>query len=166
VPNSWHGLCSYKVETKVQIKTSLKRSEKQELAMTALRKIRIEEEPAANTVVRAPAPKLYVVTNNAPVEAPQAAGGTLKNVALFLAAPFIGLAYIVALPLVGLVVMAVLVGRAAAKFNAIRKAALVLKHVGLVVAAPFIGLAYVVFFPFIALGALVWVAGKAVAVRN
>lgn len=134
--------------------------------MTALRKIRIEEEPAANVVVRAPAPKLYVVTNNAPAEAPEAAGGTLKNVALFLAAPFIGLAYIIALPIVGLVVLAVLAGRVAAKFNAIRKAGRVLKHVGLAVAAPFVGLAYVVFFPFIALGALLWVAGKAAAVRN
>jgi hypothetical protein len=136
--------------------------------MTALRKILIEEELVANNVVRAPSAKLYVVTNEAPVEAevPEAAGSTLKNVALFLAAPFIGLLYIVALPFVGLAVMAVLAGRVAAKFNAVKTAGLVLKNVGLAVAAPVLGLAYVVFFPFIGLGALLWMAGKAVAARN
>ena len=134
--------------------------------MTALRKILIEEETFTNNAVRARAPKLYVVADNEPVEAPATAGGTLKNVALFLAAPFIGLAYIVALPIVGLAVMAVLLGQVAAKFNAVKTAARVGKTVGLTVAAPFIGLAYVVFFPFIGLGALLWMAGKAVAARN
>ena len=69
--------------------------------MTALRKILIEEEPVfAAPVARAPAVKLYVVANNAPAEAaaPEAAGSALKNIVLFFAAPFIGLAYIVALP--------------------------------------------------------------------
>ena len=73
--------------------------------MTALRKIRIEEEPvvAATEAARAPA-KLYVVTNNVPAEAaaPEKAGSALKNIALFFAAPFIGLVYIVAFPFVGL----------------------------------------------------------------
>src|ERR1035441_1778414 len=120
--------------------------------MTALRKFLIEEEPVVATkVTRAPAAKLYVVTDNAPVEAraaaPEAAGGTLKNVLLFLAAPFIGLAYIVAFPLVGFAVLAVLAVRAAAKFAAVRTAGLVLKHAGLVIAAPLLGLAYVILFP-------------------
>ena len=76
--------------------------------MTALRKVLlIEEEPLVTTAVaRAPAAKLYVVPAKAPAEAaatiPEAVGGRVKNIALFLAAPFIGLAYIVALPLVGL----------------------------------------------------------------
>ncbi len=134
--------------------------------MTALRKILIEEEPVvAATVVRAPAVKLYVVTNNAPAEAeaPEAAGGALKNIALFFAAPFIGLAYIVALPFVGLAVLAVLAGRfAAARYAAVKTAALVLKNVGLVVAAPVLGLAYVIFFPVIGLAALAWIGGRAV----
>ena len=88
--------------------------------MTALRKILIEEEPVvATTVARAPATKLYVVTNNAPAEAaaPETAGNVLKNIVLFFAAPFIGLAYIVAFPFVGLAVLAVLAGRAAAKIR-------------------------------------------------
>jgi hypothetical protein len=134
--------------------------------MTALRKILIEEEFATTNVARAPATKLYVVTNTAPVETAAAPVGALKNIALFLAAPFIGLAYIVALPFVGLAVMAVLAVRAAAKFNAVRIAGTVAKNVGLTVAAPFIGLAYVMFFPFIGIAALLWMAGKAVAARN
>ena len=80
--------------------------------MTAVRKILIQEEPVvAVTVARAPAAKLYVVSNNAaPAEAaaPATAGSASKNIALFFAAPFIGLAYIVALPFVGLAVLAVL----------------------------------------------------------
>jgi hypothetical protein len=134
--------------------------------MTALRKILIEEEPVVATkVLRAPVAKLYVVpTAEAPTEARVAApeGGTLKNIALFLAAPFIGLAYIVAFPFVGLVVLAVLAGRAAAKFEAVKTVGLVLKNVGLVVVAPVLGLAYVVFFPFIGLAALAWLGGRAV----
>ena len=137
--------------------------------MTALRKIRIEEEPVfAAPVARAPATKLYVVANNAPAEtakAPEAEGNALKNILLFFAAPFIGLVYIVAFPVVGLVALAVLAGRFAAKYEAVKTTARVLKHVALVVAAPAIGLAYVVLFPVIGLAALAWMGGRAVASR-
>ena len=131
--------------------------------MTALRKILIEEEPVVATkVTRAPAAKLYVVTAKAPAEAaPEAAGNALKNIGLFFAAPFIGLAYIVALPFVGLGFLAVLAGRAAAKFAAVRTAGLVLKNAALVIAAPVLGLAYVVFFPVVGLAALAWLGGRA-----
>jgi hypothetical protein len=134
--------------------------------MTALRKILIEEEPVvAATVTRAPAPKLYVVTGNAPEEtratALKEAGNGLKNVALFLVAPFIGLVYAITLPFVGLAVLATLAGRVVAKFDAVKVAGRVLKDGGLAIAAPFIGLAYVVFFPFIGLGALAWLGGRA-----
>jgi len=126
--------------------------------MTALRKIRFEEAPVA--AAAAPVPKLYVV-NTAPEAVP--AGGTLKNVALFFAAPFLGLAYIIALPVVGLCVLAVLAARAAGKVPALRTLGLALRHIGMLVAAPFIGLAYVVFFPVICLGLLAWTGGRAVA---
>jgi hypothetical protein len=132
--------------------------------MTALRKILIEEEPVfAAPVARAPATKLYVVTANAPAEAeaaPAAGGNALTNVALFLAAPFIGLAYIVAFPFVGLGVLAVMAVRAAAKFAAVRTAGLVLKNVGMAGAAPVLGLAFVVLFPVIGLAMLAWIAGR------
>ena len=138
--------------------------------MTALRKILIEENTAltTNNLTRAPAAKLYVVKGNAPAEAeaaPEAARGILTNIALFLAAPFIGLAYIVALPVVGLAFLAVLAVRAAAKYEAVKTVARTARNVAMVVGAPVLGLAYVVLFPFIGLGALVYVAGRAVVAR-
>jgi len=137
--------------------------------MTALRKILIEEEPvvtAAVTVARAPAPKFYVVPTakapaDAPAEAAEAEGSILKNILLFFAAPFIGLAYIVALPFYGLGVLAFLAGRVALKNETVKAAAIVLKHVAMVIAVPFVGLAYIVLFPFIGLALLLWMAGKA-----
>jgi len=69
----------------------------------------------------------------------------LTNVALFAAAPFIGLIYAMALPFVGLVMLATIAARAVAKTSALAA----LKNVGLLVAAPFIGLAYAVAMPFV-----------------
>ena len=134
--------------------------------MTALRKILIEEEPVVATkVARAPVTKLYVVTNDAPAKAPaaapEAAGNAVTNIVLFFAAPFIGLVYIIAFPLVGLAALAVLAGRVLAKYEAVKTTALVVKNVGLMVAAPVLGLAYVVLFPFIGLAALAWMGGRA-----
>jgi len=134
--------------------------------MTAIRKILFEEEPVvAANLARASAAKLYVVTDNAPAAAcgvtPEATGSTLKNIALFFVAPFIGLAYIVLLPLVGLGLMAVLAGRAAAKFAAVRTATRLLRNVVMLVAAPVLGLAYVVLFPVIGLATLAYWGGRA-----
>ncbi len=136
--------------------------------MTALRKILIvEEEPVvAAKVARAPAAKFHVMIGNAPVQAraaaPEAAGGTLKNIALFLAAPFIGLAYVVALPFVGFALLAFMAGRAAAEIEAVKTVGVALKNIGMMIAAPFIGLAYVVFFPLIGLAMLAGMGGRAV----
>ncbi len=104
----------------------------------------------------------------AAAEAPAAAISALKNVVLFFAAPFIGLAYIVVLPFVGLGFLAVLAARAAAKIDGVRTVGLVLKHCVMAIAAPFIGLACIVFLPFIGLAMLAWVAGPAMLepVRN
>jgi len=137
--------------------------------MTALRKILTEQETAVTTnFTRAPAVKLYVVKGNAPAEAkaaPEAARGTLTNIALFLAAPFIGLAYIVALPVVGLAFLAVLAVRTATKYEAVKTVARTVRNVATVIGAPVLGLAYVVLFPFIGLAALAYVAGRTVVVR-
>ncbi len=130
--------------------------------MTALRKTRFVEEAPVVVAATARAPKFYVVPRTAPAEAAaKPAGGTLKNLALFFAAPFLGLAYIIALPLVGIAVLTVLVVRAAGKVPALRTAGLAFKTVGLALAAPFIGLAYVVFFPIVCLGLLAWTGGRA-----
>lgn len=100
----------------------------------------------------------------APEAAPAAGSAALvlKNVALFFAAPFIGLAYIVALPFYGLAVLAYLAAGIAAKNEMVRAVA---RHSGMAVAAPLIGLAGIVLFPVIGLALLLWTAGKAVTAK-
>lgn len=73
-------------------------------------------EESAVHALRQPAPENITQAaasppQSAPVEAPEE-GGRIKNIALFLAAPFIGLAYAVMLPFVGLGMLAWLGGRA------------------------------------------------------
>ena len=134
--------------------------------MTALRKALVHNEaPAATVVARAPA-KIYAFPPKAGTATPESTATATKNIALFLAAPFIGLAYIVAFPVVGLGLLAVLTVRAAAKFSAVRTLALVCKHIGMAVAAPFIGLTYVVFFPVVCLGLLAWTGARAIVGTN
>jgi CheY-like chemotaxis protein len=125
-------------------------------------------EGSARDALAAPAPQ--VMTLPAAVEAPQAepaaTRSALLNILLFFAAPFIGLAYIVAFPFVGLGVMAVLAARVAAKNETVKTVAITLKNIAMVFAAPVFGLVYVVLFPFIGLATLAWLAGRAVAART
>ena len=93
----------------------------------------------------------------------------LKNVALFFAAPFVGLAYILAFPVVGLGMLAWMAmqaqkkkSEAAAKMRPAAPAKpSVLKTIALMIAAPLIGLAFVVAGPIIGLGLLLWFAFQA-----
>ena len=78
-----------------------------------------------------------------------------KNVALFAAAPFIGLAYIVLFPFVGLAMLAWMGAKAAMKSEKVRTTAMI-------ATAPVIGLVFVTVGPVMALGALAWTAAKAV----
>src|ERR1035437_478297 len=88
----------------------------------------------------------------------------LKNVALFFAAPFVGLAYILAFPVVGLGMLAWMAiqaqktkADAAAKLQpAVPAKPNALKTTALVLAAPFIGLAFVIVGPILGLGLLLW----------
>jgi CheY-like chemotaxis protein len=122
-------------------------------------------EGSARDALAVPAVAENVVVLPVAAEAPVAeAGGivrVLKNIVLFFAAPFIGLAYIVALPFVGLGMFAVLAGRAAAKNGTLKAAATTLKHVAMMLSAPIFGLVYMLLFPFIGLALLLWMAGKA-----
>ena len=126
-------------------------------------------EDSARDVLAVPAAPVAAAVAAAP-EAPVAevapAGSMLGNILLFFAAPFIGLAYIMAMPFYGLAMLALLAGRVAAKNATVKATAIVLKHVVMVAAAPFIGLAYVVLFPFIGLALLLWMTGKAVAAKG
>jgi CheY-like chemotaxis protein len=85
----------------------------------------------------------------------------LKNIALFIAAPFIGLVYAIFLPFVGLGMLAWMGGKALVKNGSLSRAGGALLSVGKIVFAPFIGLAYVIVMPFAGLAALAWVGGKA-----
>jgi CheY-like chemotaxis protein len=100
-----------------------------------------------------------------PAEMPAAeAGGALglvRNIALFVAAPFIGLAYIIALPFVGIGALAYFAWRAGSKSDRLKVTAVTLKHIAMILAAPFFGLAYMILFPFIGLALLLWMGGKA-----
>ena len=89
----------------------------------------------------------------------------LKNIALFLLAPFVGLAYIVAFPFVGLAMLVWAGLEALAKHSAPKKIAVFLKNVVLFFAAPFVGLVYAVAFPFIGLGMLAWMGIRALVKR-
>ncbi len=73
---------------------------------------------------------------------------TVKNIALFVAAPFIGLVYAMLLPLVGLGMLAVIGGKALVKEPAAYEALIAARKIALFAAAPFIGLVYVMLLPF------------------
>lgn len=80
---------------------------------------------------------------------------TAKNIALFLAAPFIGLAYVIAMPFVGAGMLAWMGGKALFdKFPMV-------KHGAMAVAGPFIGLAFILVAPIVGIGALGWYGTKA-----
>jgi hypothetical protein len=86
---------------------------------------------------------------------------TIRNVALFMAAPFIGLAYALLLPLVGMAMLAWAGGKALLKTKAAKQAPVYLKNVALFLAAPFIGLVYSVALPFVGIGMIATVGVKA-----
>lgn len=97
--------------------------------------------------------------------APGGIGHAIKNIALFFAAPFVGLAYILAFPLVGLGMLAWMGSKSLMQRRAPRKAAIFLKNVGMFVAAPFIGLAYIIAFPFVGFAMLAWIGIKSLVKR-
>jgi hypothetical protein len=100
----------------------------------------------------------YAVAGAAPAaEAANKAAGAgthLKNVALFLAAPFVGLFYLMTFPLFGLAMLAWMAGK---KLLANEKT----RPVVLAIAAPFASIAFVTIGPVVGLGALAWIGGRA-----
>ena len=102
-----------------------------------------------------------VLPDRAPAQAEMR--GVWKSIALFLAAPFIGLAYLVAAPFIGLGMLVWMGAQELARRSATRRAARFVKDVVLFFAAPIVGLVYAVLFPFIGLGMLVWMGAKALA---
>jgi len=102
---------------------------------------------------------------------------SLLNIAMFFAAPFVGLAYIALLPLIGLAMLAWMGGKAwlnrkvaepaaVGEAGAGRKIALFLYNIGLFFAAPFVALIYIVLLPPIGLVMLAGMGGKALLARR
>jgi CheY-like chemotaxis protein len=115
--------------------------------------------------VAAPVSHAFVAdaTPQSPQITPLTTRSNAKTLALLLAAPFIGLAYAVLLPLAGLATLAWLVARALVANPMVRKVAVHVKNVALFLAAPFIGLAYALSLPLVGVGMLVWVGWQAFA---
>jgi CheY-like chemotaxis protein len=93
-----------------------------------------------------------------PEAAASSAESRAKNIALFLAAPFIGLAYILAAPFVGLAALAWFASKALAARARMSENT---KRLVLAITAPVIGLAFIVALPVAGIGALTWFGGKA-----
>lgn len=115
------------------------------------------EAPAAVAKVEAPVAPPAVVAEPVPHR------GTLVNMLLFLSAPFVGLAYAILLPFVGLAMLAWIGGKAAMGSPKVREGLAFAGFMGKLVGAPFIGLAYILAYPFVGLAALAWTGAKALA---
>jgi hypothetical protein len=81
-----------------------------------------------------------------------------KNIALFFAAPLVGLAYALAFPLIGIGMLAWHGGQALARRSP--RTALIAKRAGMLAIAPLAGLAYTIVLPFVGFGMLVLVCAK------
>ena len=98
--------------------------------------------------------KALKAVNDDEMRVPPGRSSVLKAIMMFIAAPFIALAYIVALPFIGFYQFAKLAFEAYSKKHPamaarIAKAALFAKNVGLFLVSPFIALVYVFALPFV-----------------
>lgn len=93
-------------------------------------------------------------------EAPVAQENRARNIALFFAAPFIGLAYALMLPMVGMGMLLWEGGKAFAK-NASAMAAA--RRVAMLAVAPILGLAFALLLPVVGLAMLAWTGAQALS---
>jgi len=94
------------------------------------------------------------VNDEAIHEAPKTERTMVKTIGMVLAAPFIGLVYVIALPIIGTYHLAKLALEAYANRvpetnGKLKKAMDLVKNIGLFLAAPFIALGYVIALPFV-----------------
>jgi CheY-like chemotaxis protein len=113
---------------------------------------------------QAVAPAAAATPAAAAAEAPNE-GGMLKNMALFLSAPFIGLLYAILLPFVGLGMLAWFAGKAVMEQAKARDAMRFGSFALRLIAGPFVGLAFLIVLPFAALGMLAWTGARSLVVR-
>jgi len=137
-----------------------------EMIEDSAREALMENAAAAVTAEISEAAHVPVTPAPAPEAKPATVVTFVKNVALFIAAPFVGLAYLIAFPFIGLGMLAWMGGRELMKYRAVRKIAVGVKNVGLFAAAPLIGLVYIIALPFIGLAMLAWMGAKALVNRS
>jgi hypothetical protein len=82
-----------------------------------------------------------------------------KAALMLVAGPLLGLAFVIALPIVSVMLTAYYGGKLIAAHWA--RIARYVKNVALFFAAPFVGLAYIIALPFVGFGTLVYMAVKA-----
>jgi len=88
-------------------------------------------------------------------EAPKTERTLVKTIGMLLAAPFIGLAYVIALPIIGIYHLAKLALEAYAKkvpattTGKLNKAMVTVRNIGLFFISPFVALGYVIALPFV-----------------
>jgi len=117
----------------------------------------ILRKPLSPEMIEASVENVAPVATAAPAAAapiPAAGEGGIKWFGRLLAAPMLSLAVIIALPFIGIAVLAGMVARRLYEVPSARKAILGAKDVALFVGAPFIGLAYIVAGPFIGIAML------------
>jgi CheY-like chemotaxis protein len=122
-------------------------------------------QPVQTQVLQVPAQVLQAPAWGIPIEAQVEASepGSLKKATMAAAAPFKGLAYIVALPFVGLAMLASMGARAYAEKVGLKGTLQFFRNAAMLAAAPFIGLAYALAMPFVGLGALAVMGARALA---
>ncbi len=113
---------------------------------------------AAKAAVAAPAEPALTPPASTAI-APQTFGTLVKNIALFIAAPFVGLAYILVFPFVGLGMLAWIGTKALMKSERA-------KMIVMFVAGPLLGLAFVLLMPWIGAAVLAWIGGRALLKRR
>lgn len=118
-----------------------------------------EPEKALMTAV---APAVEAVAPEAVAKAEtDAQPGFIRTIALLAAAPFIGLAFFVFTPILGLAALAVFGLRRLLQLPATKKALHFAKNVALFLAAPFIGLLYAMLLPVVGFGVVAGMGFKA-----
>jgi hypothetical protein len=100
-----------------------------------------------------------------PVTEAEAVSGisVLKNMLLFLSAPFVGLVYAVLLPFVGLAMLARIAVKALLKEPAVREGLAYGKFLLKMAAMPFVALGWLIALPFIGVVMVSWIGVKAIA---
>lgn len=131
--------------------------------MGALRKMEVSDEAVVSgSIGHVSSSRKILVLVAAPGRRDTSAAATkkesrIKNIALFMVAPFIGLAYAMLFPFFAIGALAWMGGKALIEIAAVRAALRAARKWAMMLAAPVIGLAFVVLLPVAGLATLAWI---------